>query len=423
MPGTGRYSVAAFEPFLIFEAKGRKVQIRRRGKPPERSIQDPFEALRSLLAKHAFSTEERRLPFCGGALGYVGYEAKYLIEPGLPDSAKEGMNLPDLYFMFVDSGIVWDHERAEMRLFAGSKAELKKWRKKIVSFSSETKKRSKTSIMRPILRASLDKQSFMESVRSIKKLIRKGEIYQANLSRRLDFPVKEDPLQIYARLRRINPSPFFGYLDSGTFQILSGSPERLLKLDSGNLETRPIAGTRSRGRDEREDAALEKALLLSPKERAEHIMLVDLERNDLGRVSEYGSVRVDELMAIENYSHVKHIVSSVRGRLKKGCDAIDAFKAFFPGGTITGAPKVRCMEILDQLEPVARGPYTGSMGYFSFMGDMDFNIIIRSLVVQAGRGYLQTGAGIVADSIPKKEYEETNHKAKAVLQAVFGKRR
>ncbi len=422
---TGRWSIAAAGPFLVLEAKGRRIKITRSGRV-SRSVADPFGVLKKILRENRVKETGNVMPFAGGAIGYAGYEAKNLIEPGLPQKAKDTLDLPDLYFMCFDRGIVWDHQKKETVIFAPDKKTAKDVEERVVSFPRQRALpvRQAGVAFKPerkrTVESSLTQAEFMKAVNAAKSFIKKGDIYQANLSRCLSFPIEEDPFEIYRRLRQINPSAFFGFLDAGHFQILSGSPERLLKLENGSLETRPIAGTRSRGKDERRDAALALDLLLSPKERAEHIMLVDLERNDLGRVAEYGSVRVDELMTLEDYSHVKHIVSNVRGRLKKGSDAVDAFKAFFPGGTITGAPKVRCMEIIDSLEPVARGPYTGSLGYFSFTGGMDFNIIIRSLVVKGGRGYLHTGAGIVADSIPKKEYEETDHKAEAVLQAVFG---
>ena len=415
---TGRWSIAASDPFLVFEAKGRKIKIAR-GSKKTCLTADPFTVLKKILRENSASQENSTLPFAGGAVGYVGYEAKNLIEPGLPQKTGDDLKLPDLFFMFFDKGIVWDHTKKES-VFFGPDLETVRALEKKAGLSDKKPPVPRKKRVKKNIRVSLSKLEFMRAVEAAKRYIKKGDIYQANLSRRLSFELGEESFEIYRRLRKINPSSFFGFLDSGEFQILSGSPERLLKLEDGILETRPIAGTRSRGRNARHDAAQASELLLSPKERAEHIMLVDLERNDLGRVAEYGSVRVDELMTLEDYSHVKHIVSSVRGRLKKGSDAVDAFKAFFPGGTITGVPKVRCMEIIDELEPIARGPYTGSLGYFSFTGNMDFNIIIRSLVVKDGRGYLQTGAGIVADSIPKKEYEETNHKAEAVLQAVFG---
>lgn len=417
---TGRWSIAAFDPFLVLEAKGRNVKITR-GKKISRLTTDPFALLKKNLQDHSVRREKNILPFAGGAIGFVGYEAKNLLEPELPQKAFDDLGLPDLFFLFCDQGIVWDHSKNEAVIFApDAKTALA-----IENKARSSRKKPQDARKKPVkkaMEASLSRTEYLQAVAAAKRYIKKGDIYQANLSRRLSFRLEEDPFDIYRRLRKINPSSFFGFLDAGEFQILSGSPERLLKLENGILETRPIAGTRSRGKSVRQDAANARELLLSPKESAEHLMLVDLERNDLGRVAEYGSVRVDQFMTLEDYSHVKHIVSSVRGRLRAGLDAVDAFKAFFPGGTITGAPKVRCMEIIDELEPVARGPYTGSLGYFSFTGNMDFNIIIRSLVVKDGRGYLQTGAGIVADSVPGKEYEETDHKAKAVLQAVFGQR-
>ncbi|OGW15147.1 MAG: hypothetical protein A3K09_04840, partial [Nitrospinae bacterium RIFCSPLOWO2_12_FULL_47_7] len=334
----------------------------------------------------------------------------------------------DSYFLFFDEGIVWDHEERSVYLFAPSEAEIKKLKNEFDRCLREADKRPDFAPLsfgkngEPVkMESSLSRDEFMERVRRVKRYIKRGDIYQANLSQRFSFEVSAPPLEVYGALRAINPSPFFGIFDAGDFQIVSGSPERLVKLENGVLETRPSAGTRSRGKTSEEDSAFSRELILNEKERAEHIMLVDLERNDLGRVCEYGSVCVDELMAIEDYSHVKHIVSNVRGVLRKELDAVDVLKALFPGGTITGAPKVRCMEVIDELEPVARGPYTGSLGYFGFNGNMDFNIVIRSLVMRNKRAYLHVGAGIVADSDPGKEYDETLYKAEAVFSALFGR--
>ena len=266
----------------------------------------------------------------------------------------------------------------------------------------------------------MQRSVFCQKVREAQRYIAQGDIYQANLSHSLSFGVRKNAEDIYEELRRINPSPFFGLLDAGRFQILSGSPERLIRLEGRRLDTRPIAGTRPRKKGT-SDEAVTLELVLNEKERAEHLMLLDLERNDLGRVAEYGSVTVDELMTVEDYSHVKHIVSNVRATLREGLDAVDVLKAFFPGGTITGAPKIRCMQIIDELEAAPRGPYTGSLGYISFTGNMDFNIIIRSLVLRRGRACLNVGAGIVADSDADREFDETLYKAEAVLRAVFGK--
>ncbi len=436
----GRYSIAAADPFLILKSQGSKVEIiRRDGGVSLKKNADPFSELKKLLYENAVLGGHATPPFAGGAIGYAGYEAKSWIEPRLSKKTSGNLGLPDLFFMFFDQGVIFDHQAEEIVLFASNvfrssaavayqktRESLNALEKKITgsqthpTTNGERSRTTLTTKSRTTIKSSLGPSAFMKAVRAAKRYIKKGDIYQANLSQRFEFPLKEDPLGVYHRLKNINPSSFFAYLDAGDFQIISGSPERLVSLKESVLETRPIAGTRGRGRDSQQDARFSRGLLLSPKERAEHIMLVDLERNDLGRVAAYGTVRVDELMVLEDYSHVKHIVSNIRGRLKKGVGAVDAFKAFFPGGTITGAPKIRSMEIIDELEPVTRGPYTGSLGYFSFTGNMDFNIIIRSLVIKNHMGYLHTGSGIVADSIPRKEYEETLYKAEAVFQAVFG---
>jgi anthranilate/para-aminobenzoate synthase component I len=263
------------------------------------------------------------------------------------------------------------------------------------------------------------KNDYMDIVRRAKEYIAAGDIFQANLSQRVSSHIGTiDRWSIYSTLSAINPAPFAAFLDFGDYQIVSSSPERLLRVEGRVVETRPIAGTRPRGRDWREDEFMRAELLLNEKERAEHIMLVDLERNDLGRVSDYGTVTVDELMITEDCSHVIHIVSNVRGRLANRKDCFDAIKAAFPGGTITGVPKIRCMEIIEELEPVKRGPYTGSIGYISFSGNMDLNIIIRTFVVKGERAYVQVGAGIVADSDPEREYYETLKKAEALLKTL-----
>jgi anthranilate/para-aminobenzoate synthase component I len=269
------------------------------------------------------------------------------------------------------------------------------------------------------LEPDMTRERFESMVRRCKDYIAAGDIYQANLSQRFSAPLGgHDTLRLYRILRSINPSPFASYMDFGDVTIVSSSPERLIRLRGGVADTRPIAGTRRRGKDFDEMKELSAELLTNEKERAEHIMLLDLERNDLGKVCDYGSVRVDEMMVIEDYSHVIHIVSNVRGDLARGRDCFDLIRAVFPGGTITGVPKVRCMEIIDELEPVARGPYTGSLGYISNAGDMDLNIIIRTFVVRKGTAHVQVGAGIVADSDPGREYEETLQKAEALRKAL-----
>jgi para-aminobenzoate synthetase component 1 len=265
----------------------------------------------------------------------------------------------------------------------------------------------------------MKRTEYMDIVTRAKEYIAAGDIFQANLSQRVSAHIGDkNPWDLYRILRSINPSPFAAFADLGDYQIVSSSPERLLRVSGRTIETRPIAGTRPRGRDSAEDELMREELLLNDKERAEHIMLIDLERNDLGRVSEYGTVTVDELMITEDCSHVIHIVSNVAGTLMQGKDCFDAIRAAFPGGTITGVPKVRCMEIIDELERVRRGPYTGSIGYISFAGSMDFNIIIRTFVIKNGIAYVQAGAGIVADSDPEREYFETLKKAEALIRTL-----
>ncbi len=272
---------------------------------------------------------------------------------------------------------------------------------------------------RPVAVPLMSKEDYERMVRRAKEYIAAGDIFQANLSQRLMADVSGiHPYDIYRVLREVNPSPFACYLDLPEVKIISSSPERLVRLESSRVDTRPIAGTRPRGRDKNGDNAMRSELLLNEKERAEHIMLIDLERNDMGRVCDYGSVHVDELMVTEDYSHVIHIVSNVTGKLADGKDAFDVIRATFPGGTITGVPKVRCMEIIDELEPVARGPYTGSVGYIGYNGNMDFNIIIRTFVIKDNKAYVQVGAGIVADSDPEREYYETLHKAEALIKTL-----
>lgn len=269
------------------------------------------------------------------------------------------------------------------------------------------------------LEIDFSQEAFEQAVLSIQEYIRQGDVFQVNLSLRRHLQLHAEPSDIYEWLRILNPSPYMGYLSSPGFSLVSGSPELLVKLDGDIVSARPIAGTRRRGRNPEEDAAMEAELLGNEKERAEHIMLVDLERNDIGRIAAYGTVHVPELMTVERYSHVMHLVSQVEGRIAEGNNAYDVIAAAFPGGTITGAPKIRTMEIIEELEPVTRGPYTGSMGWIDYNGDMELNIIIRTLAVKDGVGYIQTGAGIVIDSDPYREYRECHNKAKALIAALM----
>jgi anthranilate/para-aminobenzoate synthase component I len=320
------------------------------------------------------------------AYGFIAYDCCRFIEK-LPDRTKKDIETPDFFFLVPEHVSI--HPAPPLPLGEGDKGG--------------------EGILPP---SNLSPEQFMTMVDKAKDYIAAGDIYQANLSQRLECEFMGDPFELYQRLRQINPSPFASYLDLGDLKIVSSSPERLVKLENGIANTRPIAGTRPIW-------AKEEDLILNQKERAEHIMLVDLERNDLGRVCEYNSVEVDEKMVIERYSHVMHIVSNVRGKLRKDRNWFDLLRAMFPGGTITGCPKVRSMEIIEELEPVKRGLYTGSIGYIDSKNQsMDMNIVIRTIILKGSKAYIQVGAGIVADSIPEREYQETLHKAQAMLEAL-----
>ncbi|MEK9150219.1 MAG: anthranilate synthase component I family protein, partial [Candidatus Desantisbacteria bacterium] len=369
---------------------------------------------------------------------YFGYEMAWFIED-LPQRKKDGLDLPDLYLIFPKSLIIFDHKLQSLNILSPNREEVEKRIEKSevrIEKSGDRSQEEKDcslltahcsleekdcsmlyALCSPYINSNFTKEEYIKMVERAKEYIRTGDIYQANLSQSLSVKMKQDPWILYQRLTAINPSPFSAYLELDGFSIASSSPERLVRVKDNLIETRPIAGTRPRGKVKAEDEKLACELILSQKERAEHIMLLDLERNDLGRVCKYGTVKVDELMAIERYSHVMHIVSNISGELKSGIDFIDCILATFPGGTITGVPKVRCMEIINELEPTKRGPYTGSIGYIDFAGTMDLNIIIRTFVIKDGVAYIQVGGGIVADSDPISEYYETLHKAEALLQS------
>ncbi|MBI3601015.1 MAG: anthranilate synthase component I family protein [Nitrospinae bacterium] len=398
------------------------------------SRSNPIEQLQ-LIIDNSRSENIDYLPhFWGGAVGYFGYDIARFIER-IPLIAPDDLNIPDLYIGWTDEVIVFDHLENIVKVIVCLKRgedykegveRLKRLVSKIRSQKSEA--RSQKFIAKN-LKANMTKYQFMNIVKRAKEYIKAGDIFQANLSQRFDAEFEGGVWEFYKRLNKINPSPFGGYIKFDDMYIASASPERLIKVTpytppfikggtGGLIETRPIAGTRPRGKDSTEDKSLSAELLLNEKERAEHIMLVDLERNDLGRVCKYGTVKVDELMTLESYSHVWHIVSKVVGELRDDVKFIDILRACFPGGTITGCPKVRCMEIIEELEPVRRGIYTGSMGYIGYDGRADLNIIIRSALIKNSKIYFHAGAGIVADSEPEKEYEETLFKARAIMEAL-----
>lgn len=436
---SGRYSFFATEPYQIFSGTHRDWTIRS-SEGHRQTGRNPFETLARLMQQSVIPRPPGTPPFFGGAVGYLSYDLVRQFET-LPNHADDDLHFPDLEFAFYDLVAAFDHTSDEWHLmfcpplerFLGETRE-KLYREgcdRLASLEAQLSTplpqlQSANSLASVSFRPQQSRDSYMDRVRRCQEYIAAGDLYQANLSHR--FSVTSDSftkqtgleteLQTYARLRSMNPSPFSGLLRIGNTSLISTSPERLVRLDGRSADTRPIAGTRRRGRDDSDDRRLREELLGNEKERAEHLMLVDLERNDLGRVCEFGSVLVDEFMSIEQYSHVSHLVSHISGQLRADVTGFDLLQAVFPGGTITGVPKIRCMEIIDELEPVRRGPYTGSMGYLSWSGDLDFNIIIRTLVLHERQGYLQVGAGIVADSDPAKEYEETMHKAQAFLSAL-----
>jgi anthranilate/para-aminobenzoate synthase component I len=444
-----RYSFIAFDPYLVFRVKDGEINIESRpgnsGSKHSVSFRQPLEKLKELIIAYPQKADPALPPFQGGAIGLLSYDFVRYIE-NIPRNAIDDIKIPDAHFMMADKVIAFDHlnKKAWAIICPGARhtelgyrdishmdwsgaydeaseeLRVKSYELRVIKnpITHETPN-SKLQTLNSKLNYEMSKEQYIDIVRKAKEYIAAGDIFQANLSQRISCYISDaDPWQIYKALRRINPSPFAAYADFGDYCIVSSSPERLIMVKDGVIETRPIAGTRPRGRDFSEDEIMRAELLLNKKERAEHIMLIDLERNDIGRVSEYGSVEVDELMITEDYSHVIHIVSNIRGLLRKDKTCFDVIKAAFPGGTITGVPKVRCMEIIDELETVARGPYTGSLGYIGFSGNMDLNIIIRTFVIKDGFAYVQAGAGIVADSDPEREYYEALKKAEALIRTL-----
>ncbi|MEK7332558.1 MAG: anthranilate synthase component I family protein, partial [Nitrospirota bacterium] len=404
----------------------------------------PLPRLKSLVTAYKQKPIKSLPPFQGGAVGLLSYDFVQYLEK-LPKTTKDDLKIPDAHFFMIDKLIAFDHKKKKAWIivcpgaretdlgygymdvdweqkYEEASAMIHDARCRIQDKGYGLRKEDRASCIMhhaSSLKYGLSKKQYMDIVKKAKEYIASGDIFQANLSLRVSSKIgRTNPWEFYKILRSINPSPFAGYIDFGDYQIVSSSPERLISIRNGIVETRPIAGTRPRGKDREEDEKMRKELLLNEKERAEHIMLIDLERNDIGRVCDYGSVHVDELMITEDYSHVIHIVSNVKGNLADGKTCFDAIKAAFPGGTITGVPKVRCMEIIAELEPVSRGPYTGSIGYIGFSGNMDLNIIIRTFLIKKGFAYVQAGAGIVADSDPEREYYESLKKAEALVKTL-----
>ncbi|CAM4376608.1 aminobenzoate synthetase [Bacillus manliponensis] len=417
----GRYSIVGLDPVAIIQGKDNALHIFENEKE---TIEEgnPLQLMQQYMEKWHTEYNPDYPPFQGGAIGYFSYDCIRYIEK-IPALAKEDINIPDVFFLLFDDVFIYDHKEKVLWITTHytDDAQEAENRLNILKETWMSEAPNVTIPFAPLASykedVSFTEETFVGAVQRIQEYIGAGDVFQVNLSTRQEKTLQTHPLEIYTKLREINPSPYMGYLELGDFQIVSGSPELLIKKQGDEVSTRPIAGTRSRGRDEKEDEQLAKELIENEKECAEHVMLVDLERNDLGRVCEYGTVEVDEFMVIEKYSHVMHIVSNVRGELQKGKDAFDVTKAVFPGGTITGAPKIRTMEIIEELEPVRRGIYTGSIGWIGYSGDMELNIVIRTLLAKDGQAYVQAGAGIVIDSNPHNEYKESLKKAIALWRA------
>jgi len=406
-----QYSFLGFDPRLTVTAKGIEVTLQNKESDEEvkRETDDPLDMVEKIVVERECSHE--RFRFIGGAVGCISYDAIRYWER-LPDIAVDDLNFPDVEVGIFDDGIVFDHSRGEAFYYCRDKNRFDQ----LKNLMKEPANPEALSFTSP--KMNMEKEQYEESVRRAKEYVASGDIFQVVLSKRYEFDVEGDLASFYLTLRQINPSPYMYFLKMGDRQIVGSSPEMLVRVDSQVVETFPIAGTRPRVNDDSENRALAKELLADPKERAEHVMLVDLGRNDIGRVSQFGSVHVPEFMKVHQYSHVQHIVSRVVGELKDECNCYDALRAVFPAGTVSGAPKVRAMEIIEESEPTKRGPYAGAVGYFSYNRNADFAITIRTLVANGRKGYIQVGAGIVADSVPEKEWFETEHKAKALIKAL-----
>ena len=430
-----RFSFIGIEPSIIFKSKGNSVELARSGKKKKFFTNSPLREIAKIMQGFKPALVNGLPRFSGGLVGFIGYDMVRFFEE-IPNENTDDLGIADSVLIMADSHIIFDHSTHTAKVVVNayldrrqgvddkgqgtySKA-IKKIDKIIKKLDSPLKeaKRKVGGEKKHRIESNFTKSEFENSVRKAKKYIKAGDVIQVVLSQRFHTSLSAEPLDVYRALRSLNPSPYMYFLNFGDIKMIGSSPELLVRCEKGVVETRPIAGTRRRGKDEDEDRKLEKELLMDAKERAEHLMLVDLGRNDIGRVSKPGSVKVTEFMFVEKYSHVMHIVSNCAGRLAKGKDVYDVFKATFPAGTVSGAPKIRAMEIIDELENTRRGPYAGAVGYFSFSGNMDTCINIRTILVKGKNAYIQAGAGIVSDSVPAKEYQETVNKAKAMIKAI-----
>lgn len=432
----GRYSFLTEEPFLEISAHDRDVSLRRAdGRQKTMVVDDPLELLRNELQKiKVAQLDHPELPpFIGGAIGYAGYDVVRYTEH-LPDAPTDDRKLPDMSFAFYDRMVIFDHIKKTLTIVVMADVSTENPDDAYDAAKSRlgdiVARLSKQSDSLPITDISIPGEldlkyesnfrqaDFEAAVRKCVEYIEAGDIFQVVLSQRMQTKISVDPFEVYRTLRVVNPSPFMFYLRTSDTTLVGSSPEIMVRVVDGKLTVRPLAGTRPRGADDHEDRRLAEELLADPKERAEHVMLVDLGRNDVGRVAKYRTVELSDVMTIERYSHVMHITSNVTGELRDDTDAFDALRACLPAGTVSGAPKVRAMEIIDELEPHRRGPYAGAVGYMDYGGNMDTCIALRTMVIQGDNAYVQAGAGIVADSVPKNEYQETLNKARGLLRAI-----
>jgi para-aminobenzoate synthetase component 1 len=428
----GRYSFIGMDPFLVMSSRGSQVTITRQDRQ-ENEQGNPFDVLGRLLETYRLDSSPSPIPFWGGAVGYLSYDLCHFIER-LPTAATDDLKLPESYFGFYDTILAFDNlenkvyivstgfpELNESRRLKRAKLRLEEMKSRLASPLPNIPEANSASVSKTteaVLKSNFTPEGYMEAVNRVREYIAAGDVFQVNLSQRFETALTVTPYELYRRLRQINPAPFASYLNFDGVTVISASPERFLRVDNDWIETRPIKGTRPRGKNSVEDAIMAQELLNSAKDRAENVMIVDLERNDLGRVCQYGTVKVTELAILETFPTVFHLTSTVIGKLRPDRNRIDLLKAAFPGGSITGAPKVRAMEIIDELEPTRRSVYTGAIGYLGFGRNLDLNIVIRTFIIKGNKAYFQVGGGIIYDSNAEAEYQETLDKAKALIQAL-----
>ena len=434
----GRYSIMGLPSDVVIKVRGRRIQVEDHGLTVEDvEADDPLAWLQDYATRFCVAPSSSAIPFVGGLVGYFGYDTVAYIEPGMVRTPRaDPLDVPDILLMVSEEVVVFDNLRGKLSLVVlanpARPGAYEHAQGRLASLEAAFREPIRTPMRGGFVPSSagyaraleqeatawFEKADFEAAVRRIQRYIVEGDVMQVVLSQRMSMPIEAPPLDIYRALRSLNPSPYMFYMDLGECHVVGSSPEILVRLRDGDVTVRPIAGTRRRGGSAAEDRVLEQDLLADPKERAEHIMLIDLGRNDVGRISQAGSVKVTERMVVEHYSHVMHMVSNVTGRLKPDTGAMDVLRATFPAGTVSGAPKVRAMEIIHEVEPVKRGIYAGAIGYLSWSGALDTAIAIRTAVVKDGVLHIQAGAGIVADSVPELEWEETMNKARAMFKAI-----